>query len=388
MEGVTVKAAAHVDPAALQAAAHIMDVMLDGREDIAECMADAGAGMLIVPKDDYITALPEYAHLKGKVDYTDPTRERPYDGPNAVIRGQGGHPGQPNASSSEEYLLRSPIDPINSAHEYAHSVQNICFTSEDEAKWSAFYDAARQVNAFPDAYAMLTIYEFWAVLSTVYLDASYELGHRAEVRSLLETDLPGIWNFLKAVYGVITPTPDSNPRYPRYRTAHGDMLPWWIHTRGTYEDDELGYSIDVPPGWRGISDPDSLARSHSAMFFSHPGSAYLLVRASPLPNRDSLRSFAERIRDGWAEHGAKNSLMFEIDSFEERRNQGSETWFMAYSGQANAENCPEDVVVLFTLSSQYDEKQYAFTLMGGVCQNAYGYEARRQDLLDMFASFR
>ena len=125
MEGVTVKAAAHVDPAALQAAAHIMDVMLDGRADIAECMANAGAGMLIIPKDDPLTSLPEYSHWKGK---SDPNAGRSYD---EIIRGSGGHPqpGHPDdAATDETHLLWTPPDPEVTAHEYAHSIQNFCFT--------------------------------------------------------------------------------------------------------------------------------------------------------------------------------------------------------------------------------------------------------------------
>ena len=388
MEGVTVKAAAHVDPAALQAAAHIVDVMLDGRKDIAECMADVGAGMLIVPKDDYITDLPEYAHLKGKVDYKDPGRERPFDGPNAVIRGQGGHREQPMASSAEEYLLRTPIDPRVTAHEYAHSIQNLCFSPEDHSKWNAFYETARQVNAFPGAYAMLDIYEFFAVLSTAYLDASLELGNRDSMRSDLSADLPGVWNFLEEIYGVITPIPDSDPRYARYRTEEGDLSPWRIHIGWTYKDEELGYSIKVPRGWReNPYEGQSDATAEFAAFFSHTAGGYLGIRAGPLPNRDSLGPFAKGTRDGWLDWNSKNSLAFKIQSFEERRNGSRESWFMTFLIQPSAEKCPEDAMALFTLSSQYDEKPKVFTLIGGICQNSYGYDSLRRDLLEMLISF-
>ena len=44
-------------------------------------------------------------------------------------------------------------------------------------------------------------------------------------------------------------------------------------------------------------------------------------------------------------------------------------------------------MVLFTLSSQFGDKPYVFTLIGAVCQNTNGYGARRQESLDMFASF-
>ena len=219
VKGITVKAAAHVDPAALQAAAHIMDVMLDGREDIATCMAEAGAGMLIVPKDDPLTSLPDYAHLKGGKD---PKAGRSYD---EIIRGLGGAPDQPDASTDETHLLWTPPNPEVTAHEYAHSIQNICFTTEDHANWDALYDVARRANPFPPTfagkYAMLDKDEFWAVLSNVYLGADHVLdpGNRAKIRSVLESDVPGVWNFLEEIYGVVT-----TPRRPRVCFTSGMEL--------------------------------------------------------------------------------------------------------------------------------------------------------------------
>ena len=381
VEGVTVKAAAHVDPAALQAAAHVVDVMLDGREDIAECMAEAGAGMLIIPKGDPLTSLPEYRHWKGKVY---PKLGQSVD---EVIRGSGGHPqpGHPdNAATDETHLIRVPITPAVTVHEYAHSIQNFCFTPEDDAKWNAYYAAAKQANAYPGAYAMLDHYEFWAVLSTVYLDASNELGDPAEVRAGLERDFRAVWNFLKTIYGVITATPDSDTRYIRYRSVNGDLFPWRTYVGGTYVDDALGYSVDVPPGWNDI--PERKAHPDFAMFFVGPQSGYLDISARPLPNRDSLKSFAEGVRDGWLE---RDPWMLGIDSFEQRREEGRESWFMTFRRQTPSKSCPvEDGVALIALSSQYDDKPYVFTLVGGVCRNSSAQDMRRQDLLDMFASFR
>ena len=297
--------------------------------------------------------------------------------------------GQPMASSAEEYLLKNPIDPNVTVHEYAHSIQNLCFSPEDHSRWNTFYEAARQADAYPGAYAMLDTYEFFAVLSTIYLGATHELGDRADVRSDLSADFPGLWSFLEDIYGVVTAIPDTDPRYARYRTEDGDLFPWRIHLGWTYEDDRLGYSINVPAGWRELPDEgESGARSDFAIFFSHPGGGYLGIRARPLPNRYSLRPFAEGTRDGWVDWNSKNSLMFEIDSFEERQNGDRESWFMAYCIHSSAGKCPEDVMALFTLSSQYDEKPNVFTLIGGICRDYHGYDALRQQVLEMLASFR
>ena len=383
VEGVTVKAAAHVDPAALQLAAHMIDVMLDGREDIPECMADAGAGMLIIPIGDPMTSLPEYAHLKGGKD---PLLGRSYDD---TIRGLGGSIGLPNASTDEGYLLWTPPDPEVTAHEYAHSIHTLCFTSEDNARWNDFYDTARQANVFPGAYSMLTVYEFWAVLSNVYLGADriFENGHRYEVRSILEREVPGVWEFLEEIYGlVITPTPEPGLLYVRYGIENGEAFPWRTQVGGTYEDDELGFSIDVPPAWYRIPDQDR--HPDLAAVLRHPQGGYLDISATPLPNRNSLRSFAERIRDGMLEWTAKNFLMFEIDSFQEMREEGREFWYMTYRQQGTAEHCLEEGTALITLSSQYGQKPNVFVLRGTTCEVYLAYEFQRRDLLDMIASFR
>ena len=368
-----------------------MDVMLAGREDIAVCMANAGAGMLIVPKDDPLTSLPEYSHWKGK---SDPNAGRSYD---EIIRGSGGHP-QPNhpddAATDETHLLWMPPDPEVTAHEYAHSIQNFCFTPEDDAKWDALYDAARQADSLPKNfagwYAMLNRHEFWAVLSNVYLGADRVLdpGNRAKVRALLETEVPGIWDFLEEIYGVIvTPTPEPGLVYVHYGIEGGETFPWRTYVGGTYEDDELGYSIDVPPGW--VEIPHERRHPSFAASFRHAQGGGLQVSAVPLRSRGSLRSFAEGTRDGWLEGHSKNSQMFEIDSFEERRDEGRESWIMTFRRQAHPVHCPvEDAMMLFTLSSQYEDKPYVFTLRSGVCQNSNLYDFQRQDLLDMFDSFR
>ena len=148
----------------------------------------------------------------------------------------------------------------------------------------------------------------------------------------------------------------------------------------------MGYSIDVPPGW--VKDPDHRAQPDFAMYFRFAQRGYLDISAVPLPSRNSLGSFAERLRDGWLERGSKDSLMFEIDSFEERREEGRESWLMTYRRQYSAESCPRDEMALIALSSQYDEKPYVFILRSGICQSSLAQDVQRQDILNMFASFR
>ena len=62
--GVIIKAAGKVDPEALKKAAEIVDVMLDGRPDIPDCLGRIGSALAIVADGDPLTALPEFSHLR------------------------------------------------------------------------------------------------------------------------------------------------------------------------------------------------------------------------------------------------------------------------------------------------------------------------------------
>ena len=69
----------------MRAATDVVDTMLaHARRDIRECLPNVGAGLAIIPKDEYVTTLPEFADLKGKRDFTG----RAYE--SFRIRGLGG----------------------------------------------------------------------------------------------------------------------------------------------------------------------------------------------------------------------------------------------------------------------------------------------------------
>ena len=68
VDGIRIKASSSVDPKALDVAANIVRLMLAHRPDIAQRMADAGASLAIIPKDRYITEIPELSYLQGRKD--------------------------------------------------------------------------------------------------------------------------------------------------------------------------------------------------------------------------------------------------------------------------------------------------------------------------------
>ena len=194
--GIVVKANPDIEPKAMYRAAETVDAMLQGRADLAQCMAEVGAALAIVPEKEYITTIPELSQFAGKVQEDG----RPYDG--FIIRGLGAVKGQPVTATSEENLLRRPQvhDPLSfvdvTIHEFAHAIENLCFTSSDRDRLTALYDATIASGAIDDTYAATNEDEFFAVFTTVYFNATTEMGTIAADQDQLESDFPELHQFL------------------------------------------------------------------------------------------------------------------------------------------------------------------------------------------------
>ena len=140
-EGITIKATGKVDPVALRAAANIVSVMLDGREDIPGYLADAGEGMAIIPKDELVNTLPEFVGVKGSIAWEGTPFEHKFED----SRGLGAVRGQPVSAVGEERILKFPenggvspgtaIMTRTTIHEFAHAIENLCFAQQDNEKW-------------------------------------------------------------------------------------------------------------------------------------------------------------------------------------------------------------------------------------------------------------
>ena len=87
--GATIKAAGKVDHFAMQEAAKLAAVMLGGRRDVVDCLERRGSALAIVPDGDPVTALPEFAYLKGTKDHWG----QPRDGTTHPWSGGGARPG-------------------------------------------------------------------------------------------------------------------------------------------------------------------------------------------------------------------------------------------------------------------------------------------------------
>ena len=147
-DGITIKATGKVDPVALHAAANIVGVVLDGREDIPGCLADAGAGMAIIPKDELVSTLPEFVGVKGSIAW----EGTPFEHKLEDSRGLGAVRGQPVSAVGEERILKFPenggvtpgtaIMTRTTIHEFAHAIENLCFAQQDNEEWDESYRKA------------------------------------------------------------------------------------------------------------------------------------------------------------------------------------------------------------------------------------------------------
>ena len=198
--GITVKANEKVDPEALHTAAATIDRMLAHiRSDIPECLSTAGAGMAIIPRDEYLTALPEFAWLEGE---TTPDG-RAYD--SLQIRAQSGVRIQPVSATPEENLLGLPGDSYSfvdvTMHTFAQTIQNLCFTEEDHAQLNVIYDNAKQVGILPGFY-VANISSFFGASTTAYFGAIDLPGivDRTGVLELLKPFFPEVYAFMKSFY--------------------------------------------------------------------------------------------------------------------------------------------------------------------------------------------
>ena len=204
--GIPVKASAAVAPEALVAATDIVRRMLSHRPDIATRMEDAGASLAIVPRDRYITEIPELAFLKGRID----PNGNPYD--SFTVRGAGGISGQTTTVTSEENLLGLEEDNTRfwaediTVHEFAHAIENLGFDDATRSEWLELFHRAREAGLWPDAFGMMVDggREFFAEMSQSYLGVNNEIGGPMELygdgTQGVRVD---IFAALEAVYGPV-----------------------------------------------------------------------------------------------------------------------------------------------------------------------------------------
>jgi hypothetical protein len=177
--GIQIIAPETVLPLALERAAEIVMLMMSGRDGLTECMKSQRAVLAIIPENHFVTELPEFSHLSGRMDLNG----NPYDSLN--IRGLGAIPSNPVTATSEENLLKRPTDRFRNeditVHEFAHALMNLCWSEADRKLWTDLYIASKDSVIFANTFSQVNIDEFFAEVSQSYFEVNNEIGGRSSL---------------------------------------------------------------------------------------------------------------------------------------------------------------------------------------------------------------
>ena len=277
VDGVFVKANVEVEPEAMRRAARTVEAMLQGRYDLAQCMAAASAEVAIVPKEQHITTLPEFRRLSGLAA----SQGRPYDG--FAIRGLSAEKGQPVSAIPEENLvLESPTAVDATIRAFAHAIEALCFTPSNHERLNSLYDATSESELVKDTRASVNKGEFFAAFAAVYFNAPSSLEEFDADIKQLDAEFPDVHQFLWELYGSVpegewrergngenalvsgaTPTPSSPTTTTSIPTPTPTTLPAAIPlaTPPPYQvvevETEIQATLDLPSGWeRTLFDDD------------------------------------------------------------------------------------------------------------------------------------
>ena len=374
--GVIIKAPGRVDPEALQESAEILDVMLDGRQDIPDCLGRIGSALAIVPDGDPLTALPEFSYLK------DVEGEWGLYYNSTHAPGAGGHQDSP-VSATPEQMLRGPAgySPFRDVHEPGHHVQ-LCFNESDNLRWMDLYWEAIEKVGSVDEYDPISelvssnSYEFWAGFSSFYFFVHY--APRRYAKQLF----PEAFAFVESIYGKLTPTESDHPGYVQYVTASGHALPWLV-PGGNYENDTFGYRIELLPGW--VVKKES---SHELLLVSRnwpwPTIRVHYTRLSDrLSADDALVWLGESRRLDWQQK-TRGWHRSEVKSFERGALDGDDTYWIHFYGQERPGGCEVDVIERVLLA-KHGGDNYGVVLEGSACGEGNDYAI--QDFGTMLRSF-
>ena len=373
IRGVTVKASDEVDPVALQRAARIIALMLDGRPDIAECISsDWDAGFAIFPKDGFVTDLPEFAFLRGQADMWGQRYS------SSEIWGLGGVKGNPVSSATERSLIPDPEYPHGATdvvvHEFAHLLMNLCFTNEDHKAWSNLRDDTIDANLGYGAGLMVNEDEFFAGLTEIYFGIDVDTPKRH-----LEIFPTGVVEFLEEFYGVLQHVEDDGG-YIRYVSSSGVATPWKTLAAVEYRHEELGYVIDLPAGW-------NVERQGEFYTLLSGPAMEIGITYKPLIEgvdaSDELSRLAESDRDEWNRwtDGWDES---EVRSFVLETMDGQESYWIRYYGHESPRYCAIDHIHRVLVVS-HNERSYGVVLEGAICGG--GQAAHIHELESILRSF-
>ena len=158
--GISVMGSADVDPAAVEAAALIVEAMIGHRLDVIEAMIANDLRVAVTGEFEFTSDMPEYRDIYELFPGTDwDTR----------ARGLGATPFMPLSSVGEENVLCLPGDVYVGesimVHEFAHTIHLMGLDTVDPTFTTRLidtYDAAITAELWDNTYAGSDFREYWA----------------------------------------------------------------------------------------------------------------------------------------------------------------------------------------------------------------------------------
>ena len=184
-----------------------------------------------------------------------------------------------------------------------------------------------------------------------------------------------------------TPTPtalSAQPTHTPTPTVHSTKAT--DASSATYLNAELGYSIELDPGWE-VTTADSSLR---VAVISRPNSTALLgISVVGLPTSDSLENFALRTRrfeEELAIEQARYSFAIESSSLQNR--EGRAVYLIASRSQATSDSCVVWRITLLSIPSFHPGSPYGYILNSSICEDDLNREQDTESLSKMMYSFK
>ncbi len=173
--GIPIKASKEVVDEALFAAHDRLGLIMKNLPNVPANLADAGAELHIIGRDQVTTDLPEWRHDKGKpiAEYNGLTRDQ-------RTRGMGGR----LTSCGEENLLRLEKDRYRGrdicVHEFSHDILSFGVPREVRQRFEAQRQASLKAGKWVKSYAGSNVQEFFAELAMWYFGTHGDLSMTGE----------------------------------------------------------------------------------------------------------------------------------------------------------------------------------------------------------------
>ena len=203
VKGFPVIGSNKVNDYAFKEAAYLIDILLEGREDIRKMLIEKKVRYVIYSIDEFTTDVPEHKHLaktkKGK-DWWD-----------RRARGLGAMPHCPATSCGEENLLCYKGDPYKQenilVHEFAHTIHQCALDFIDptfDKRLQAAYEKAMKQGLWKGKYASTNRMEYWAEGVQSWFNDNrendHDHNHVNSRKELIEYD-PRLAALCKEVFG-------------------------------------------------------------------------------------------------------------------------------------------------------------------------------------------